>query len=113
MTETTTRPASLDLSNWQQGDHVNWSFQHLSELIPVAEIAADGGGPDLPTGLEADLNIPAARLGEGIDTVAGVLDDTQTDGFLVLHEGAVYRVQAVEALYDLGRMHHVEVTQVG
>ena len=34
-------------------------------------------------------------------------------GQRVLHEGTVYRVQAVEALYDLGRMHHVEVTLVG
>jgi len=33
-------------------------------------------------------------------------------GQRVLFEGTTYRVQAVEPLYDLGRLHHVEVSLV-
>ncbi|GAA4389389.1 serine hydrolase domain-containing protein [Tsukamurella soli] len=95
MTRAAGRPEGIDLSNWQEPQNVGWAFQHIPDLMPVAEIP--GAGPAaaaaLPAGPAVDLSIPVGRLGAGVDTAAAVLDDTHTDGFLVLHDGAVVAEQ--------------------
>jgi CubicO group peptidase (beta-lactamase class C family) len=88
VTDTVTRPVGVDLSSWQRPEHLEWSFQHIHELMPVAAIPGAHGSA-LPLGGAADLSVPANRIGAGTDTVEAVLDDTHTDGFLVLHDGRV------------------------
>ncbi len=73
-----------DLSNWRTAPHNRWSFTHVDELISTATIA-HGQATPLPQGEALDLD--KVRLATG--TVASLLEETSTDGFLVLHKGRI------------------------
>ncbi len=75
---------SADLSNWRTAPHNRWSFTHVDQLIATAPIA-HGPTAQLPMGAALDLR--AMKLDDG--TFAGFLDETFTDGFVVLHRGEV------------------------
>jgi CubicO group peptidase (beta-lactamase class C family) len=81
--------SQVTLANWQDPPFNRWAFQHVRELIPTARIAR-GPGPawELPRA-ERDLLGLAFRAGERELTVAELLAETCTDGFLVLHLGRV------------------------
>jgi hypothetical protein len=83
-------PASqVRLANWQDPPFNRWSFQHVRELIPTARIPR-GDGPAWPLG-RAERDLLGFRFGYGERelTVADMLEETYTDGFLVLHDGKV------------------------
>ena len=79
----------VTLANWQDPPFNRWGFQHLRELIPTARIRrGDGPVRRLP---RADRDFAGARV-RGIRGRVGHerwLEDTYTDGFLVLHRGRV------------------------
>lgn len=77
VTEPPTPPTTV--ANWQEPEHLRWAFQHVSEVIPTRTIAAS---PQLR---------PLARSGVtlGAERYDDVLSRTYTDGFLVLHDGAI------------------------
>jgi CubicO group peptidase (beta-lactamase class C family) len=79
----------VTLENWQQAPYNRWAFQHVRELIPTARIPR-GDGPvwDLPRA-ERDLSGVAFATRSGELTVGGLLDQTYTDGFLVIHKGRI------------------------
>ena len=83
----------VTLENWQQGPYNRWAFQHVRELIPTAAIPR-GDGPvwELERD-ERDLSGLRFTTEQGELTVGGLLDDTYTDGFLVLHRGAIVTEQ--------------------
>jgi CubicO group peptidase (beta-lactamase class C family) len=68
---------TVTLANWRRSPWSRWSFHHVSELIPVAMIPADPAqAKPLPQRLVAtDLD--------------AVLQETATDGFLMLRDGRV------------------------
>lgn len=93
------RPWSRDPNNpgapiiprdeWDFPPYHRWTFQHVREMTPTAEIRA-GAGPVMP--------LPERRLDiDGVDfeangrrqTVADYLERSFTDGFLVLSRGDV------------------------
>ena len=82
----------VTLGNWQDPPFNRWSFQHVRELIPTARIARSGKPRRLPLD-ERDIS----GLTFGYDgrqrTVARMLAETYTDGFLVLHKGRVIAEQ--------------------
>ncbi len=79
-----------NLANWRLAPFSQWSFSHVSELIPSAMIAHD------PSCVAIMEEVPSAmgaiayktRVGE-VGTVASMLANSSTDGFLVLHRGTV------------------------
>jgi CubicO group peptidase (beta-lactamase class C family) len=76
--------------DWDRGPWNRWAFQHVREVLPTAEVWR-GKGPvrELPRG-DRDLDGLAVTGPEGqAMTLAGLLDETYTDGFLVLKNGAV------------------------
>ena len=81
---------TIDMSKWDKGPDNRWAFQHISEIIPTANISR-GSGPiaELPRKL-TDLS---GFLFETPDdkkmTVKTMLETTYTDGFIVLHDGNV------------------------
>jgi CubicO group peptidase (beta-lactamase class C family) len=84
------RPQSrVTLANWQEPPFNRWAFQHVRELIPTARISR-GTGPvwDLPRA-ERDVLGVRFRSGERELSVADMLAETFTDGFLVLHRGQI------------------------
>jgi CubicO group peptidase (beta-lactamase class C family) len=75
----------VTLENWQQPPYNRWAFQHVRELIPTARISR-GDGPvwELPRA-ERDLDSIRFATYAGEITIGELLDQTYTDGFLVIH----------------------------
>jgi len=70
-----------------------WAFQHLRELFPTRAVAPSASAATLP---EQPVNIDSIEvdLGEGRRvTVGDWLASAYTDGFMVLHRGAVVHEQ--------------------
>jgi CubicO group peptidase (beta-lactamase class C family) len=84
-----TRETLVTLENWQQSPFNRWAFQHVRELIPTARISrGDGPAWELPRA-ERDLTgIRFATRSREL-TVGQHLDETYTDGFLVIHHGRI------------------------
>jgi CubicO group peptidase (beta-lactamase class C family) len=79
----------VTLANWQDPPFNRWGFQHVRDLIPTARIArGDGPARALPRA-GRELEDLAFRSGRRRMTVARMLDETATDGFLVLHRGRI------------------------
>ena len=80
-------PATL--ANWRAAPFSRWGFQHVRELIPSADI------PNDPRRVR-ELAVEKRSLGVRIEpdageplTLEGVLAQTDTDGFVVMHRGSV------------------------
>ena len=80
-------PPKMD---WDRPPWNRWSFQHVREILPTAEVWR-GSGPvrHLPRD-ERDLDGLAAKGVSGESTtLLRLLDETYTDGFLVIKDGAI------------------------
>jgi CubicO group peptidase (beta-lactamase class C family) len=84
---------AVTLANWQDPPFNRWAFQHVRELIPSARIAGRPGPVRPLPRDEGELGRLAFAVNGRRLTVAEFLDDTWTDGFLVLHRGRVITEQ--------------------
>jgi len=76
--------------DWDRPPWNRWSFQNIRQILPTAEVWR-GEGPvrELPRD-ERDLDGLEVTSVTGARTrLAELLDETYTDGFIVLHDGAV------------------------
>src|SRR6202043_739029 len=81
--------AQVTLANWQDPPFNPWAVQHVRELIPTARIArASGPAWELPRS-ERDVLGFRFRSGDRELSIAELLGETYTDGFLVLHQGRI------------------------
>jgi CubicO group peptidase (beta-lactamase class C family) len=78
----------VTLANWQDPPHNRWAFQHVRELIPTVRIKRGAAPRELPR-TPIDLGTVLFRCNERNLTVDQMLDETFTDGFLVLHRGRI------------------------
>jgi CubicO group peptidase (beta-lactamase class C family) len=77
--------------DWDRPPWNRWAFQHIREIVPTVEVWR-GHGPvrALPTARVDELDaLPVKDSAGGKTTLAGLLDETYTDGILVLKNGAV------------------------
>src|SRR5205814_2039459 len=77
-------------AEWDRPPWNRWAFQHVREILPTAEVWR-GSGPvrELPRA-DRDLDcLPVASVAGTASTLAALLDETYTDGFLVLKGGAI------------------------
>jgi hypothetical protein len=84
------RPKPLPKLEWDRPPWNRWSFQHVREILPTVEVWR-GRGPirQLRRNAQQLDNLPVVGLdGEGV-SLAAFLEQTYTDGFLVLKGGAV------------------------
>ncbi len=77
-------------ADWDRPPWNRWAFQHIREILPTVEVWR-GTGPvrELPRA-ERDLDglqVTLAAGGQG--SLTELLDETYTDGFIVLKDGAV------------------------
>ena len=78
------------LADWQTAPANRWTFHHLREVVPTAQVfRGDDGRRPLPRGPGLDLDDVPVALTSGGTTVAAILAPSSTDGFLVLHRGHV------------------------
>src|SRR5215469_18825998 len=88
----------VTLANWQEPPFNRWAFQHIRELIPTARIRRGRQpGLRLPRA-EQDLSGISVRTAAGELTLAQLLAQTYTDGFLVLHRGRIVTEQYFNGL---------------
>src|SRR5436853_4539149 len=80
----------VTLANWQDPPYNRWGFQHVRELIPTANISRGLGKPWVLQRAERDLDGLALSIGgRRLIDFPAFLDETYTDGILVLHRGKV------------------------
>jgi CubicO group peptidase (beta-lactamase class C family) len=76
-------------SDWDRGPYNRWAFQNVRQMVPTAEVWR-GPGPVLPLHeapqnlLELDFEIDGLT-----QSIGQFLDDSYTDGFIVLSKGAI------------------------
>ena len=77
-------------AEWDRPPWNRWSFQHVREILPTAEVWRGNGPVRVLPREEQDLDGLAVVGVDGVETtLAGFLDQTYTDGLLVLKRGAV------------------------
>ena len=81
------RPATL--ANWQQPPQNRWSFQHVRELVSTARIAPARDAPHDLRPLPRSPRIGTLSAEGRQLTLDELLEETYTDGMLVLRDGQV------------------------
>jgi CubicO group peptidase (beta-lactamase class C family) len=82
-------PAGFDPERWDRAPFNRWAFQHIREFLPVAVIARGETTRHLPRKEQALEALPVRSLTGAQTTLGGFLEETHTDGFLVLKHGAI------------------------
>jgi CubicO group peptidase (beta-lactamase class C family) len=76
--------------DWDRPPWNRWAFQHIRELLPTVEVWRGSGHRRPLPRAERELDDLPVEDGAGrATTLAGLLDETYTDGFLVLKDGKV------------------------
>jgi CubicO group peptidase (beta-lactamase class C family) len=87
-------------ANWLDAPYNRWGFRHVPDLLPTAVIGR-GGGPvrELPRAERAlaAFTVTHQRRRLGLDEM---LAETYTDGFLVLHDGAVVTERYLDGMAE-------------
>ncbi len=76
--------------DWDRPPWNRWSFQHIRELLPTVEVWKGAGHASRLPRNETDLDaLPVIDSAGRPSTLLDHLDESYTDGFLVLKDGAV------------------------
>jgi CubicO group peptidase (beta-lactamase class C family) len=80
----------VTLGNWRKAPFNRWSFQHVREIVPTADIAND---PDhvreLPKTGKADFGDVSIKTEAGSYSLETFLQATDTDGFGIVRDGRI------------------------
>jgi CubicO group peptidase (beta-lactamase class C family) len=88
----------VTLANWRKPPFNKWSFQHVREIVPTADIANDPGHiRSLPEAHSSALANVSIKTGSGAHDLAGFLRATDTDALIVIRDGKI-----VHETYDNG-----------
>lgn len=81
---------TVPFADWDRPPWNRWSFQHIREILPTAEVWR-GTGPAsvLPLNLQKLDSLHVKASDGSASTLAALLDETYTDGFLVIHKGKI------------------------
>lgn len=75
---------------WDRAPWNRWSFQHIREVLPTAEVWRGSEPVRSLDRADRDLDgLAVTGTAGNATTLAGLLDETYTDGFLVLRHGAI------------------------
>lgn len=76
--------------DWDRAPWNRWSFQHVREILPTVEVwRGDGPVWTLPENLQPLDDLTFTPVGGGEQPLSDWLASSFTDGFIVLHDGAV------------------------
>jgi CubicO group peptidase (beta-lactamase class C family) len=77
--------------DWDRPPYNRWSFQHIREILPTAEVWRGRGVVRELARNDVDLDALAVASVDGKpSTLSALLDETYTDGFLVIKDGAIF-----------------------
>lgn len=87
----------VPVQDWDRAPWNRWSFQHIRELLPTTEVWRGAGPSSTLDEAQQDLDDLTVETAKGgTITLAALLDQTYTDGFIVLHRGRI----AYERLFN-------------
>lgn len=89
--EQQSRPASdVTLDNWQTAPQLQWSFQHIEDVLTTAAISR-GSGPEAGfTSVPSDVaDLPVTLHDGSVMSVAAIMAASDTDGWIVTKGGKV------------------------
>lgn len=76
-------------ADWDRAPYNRWAFQNVRQMVPTAEVWR-GPGPVMPLGEDRQNLLELEFEFEGCtQTLGSFLDESFTDGFIVLHKGAI------------------------
>lgn len=76
--------------SWDMPPYNRWAFQRVREIVPTAEVWRGEGAVRALPRQDVDLDqLPVAGSQGQPTTLAGLLDETYTDGFVVLKDGKI------------------------
>ena len=76
--------------DWDRPPHNRWSFHHIRELLPTVEVWRGRSAPSVLPRNEVDLDdLPVASSEGQATTLATLLEESYTDGFLVIKDGSI------------------------
>ena len=80
-------PPKMD---WDRPPWNRWAFQNVRQILPTVEVWRGWGGVRILPRDDRDIDKIAVQSAEGGTTsLAGLLDETYTDGFIVVRNGAI------------------------
>ncbi len=76
--------------NWDLPPQNRWALRNIDKILRVAPVSR-GRGPvrELPVELRDLAAVSPTRVDGSAASLAAFLEETFTDGFLVIHEGAI------------------------
>lgn len=74
---------------WDRAPWNRWSFQHVREMVPTAEVWRGRGDPSSLPRRPQNLDGILYKSEAGEKNIAQFLETTFTDGFIVLHRGRI------------------------
>ncbi len=93
--------ARVPRADWTRAPWNRWTFQHVRELLPTAEVWRGSGPAWVLPRAGRGLDDIAFRADDGRDlTVADWLEADFTDGFIVLHRGAIVYERYLNGMDD-------------
>jgi CubicO group peptidase (beta-lactamase class C family) len=92
-------PFPVTLDNWQTADQVGWTFCHIAEIFPTASISRGSqAAANLPPRITPLTDIGCRDADGESTTVGAIMKATETDGWMVVHEGQLLAEQYAGAL---------------
>ena len=80
----------LPSMDWDRAPWNRWSFHHMREIVPTVEVWRGDGTARKLDRKEKNLDgLSVKSLAAAPISLSNFLDETYTDGFLVMHRGAV------------------------
>ena len=80
-------PSKMD---WDRPPWNRWAFQNIRQILPTAEVWRGWSNVRVLPRDDRELDgITVESTAGGLTTLAGLLDETYTDGFLILKDGAI------------------------
>ena len=85
----------VDLANWRTAPYCTWAFHHVRQLLPSENISCHGTASKvLFTEQFMPVNeLEVTRMSGATVTVSDLLAEGNTDGFMVVHQGATIAEQ--------------------
>lgn len=91
--------AQATLANWRQFPFSRWAFHHVREILPTAAIARKERGTPLERAIEPVERLSFAAPNGSEWTVAQLISESFSDGFIVLRHGRIVH-ESYEAGHD-------------
>lgn len=82
--------SQVTLANWRQSPFNHWAFHHVREIIPSADIPNDPSAVRELKSAPQNVGHLSVAMPDGTFVAFGqFLADTDTDGIVILHKGAI------------------------